>query len=123
MEDEDDACRVCGFDIGGGWDGAQPLYIICACCGAESGLEDSPTTSAHAYLRLWISAGCPWFDEAMRPPHWRLVDQLRAARMDEATDVALTATDVPEPPARRRWGRRRTHPFAVTPWFLRQPLR
>ncbi len=75
----DDACRVCGFDIGGGWDGGQPMYIICSCCGAESGLDDHPTRTALGYLIEWVVAGTPWFDPAEKPDHWNLRDQLHRA--------------------------------------------
>lgn len=74
-----DSCRVCGFDVGGGWADGSPLYAICPCCGAESGVDDHPTRLALGYLIEWVEAGTPWFDPSERPDGWNLRQQLHAA--------------------------------------------
>lgn len=78
-------CRVCGFDDGDerwtGPDGAQ--YVICPCCGAESGVDDVLVRWVRRYRLRWIRAGRPWWsgdapaswdpDHQLRlvPPEWR----------------------------------------------------
>jgi hypothetical protein len=71
-------CRVCGYDDVGeerwtGPDGAQ--YVICPCCGAESGVDDDYRASALAYRRSWISRGCQWVQPEESPPDWALNPQ------------------------------------------------
>jgi hypothetical protein len=66
-------CRVCGYDDVGeerwtGPDGAQ--YVICPCCGAESGVDDYDLRSAREYRSSWLRKGCPWFQPEERPPDW-----------------------------------------------------
>lgn len=109
-----DACRVCGFDVGGGWEAGGPLYIICACCGAESGVEDSPTGTALAYLLDWVAAGTPWFNPADEPQQWDLRQQLHRAGLRRPLQRFDSYTDGSEP---HRVGAVR---FAVKPWWLRR---
>ena len=75
-----DACHVCGYDVGG-WDGDNPLYAICLCCGVESGLDDHAVTRARTYLAEWIAAGMPWYDPEEKPESWDLRRQLEHAGM------------------------------------------
>jgi hypothetical protein len=92
------ACQVCGYDVGG-WDGGDPLYAICQCCGVESGVDDYPVSSARSYLAEWVAAGMPWRDPAEKPESWDLRRQLEHAGMqdlvgwlDEGGDRALRAS-------------------------------
>jgi hypothetical protein len=52
-------CRVCGLDEDDErWtvpDGAQ--YVICSCCGAESGADDFDLDRVRRYRTTWIDAG------------------------------------------------------------------
>lgn len=66
-------CRVCGFDDVGeerwtGPGGAQ--YVVCPCCGAESGVDDHDLPVARRYRAAWRAAGCSWFDPERRPDEW-----------------------------------------------------
>ncbi len=71
-------CRVCGLDEDDerfrGAGSAQ--YVICSCCGAESGVDDVSTTAVRRYRDRWIARGAPWFTEADRPGDWSLHRQL-----------------------------------------------
>jgi hypothetical protein len=71
-------CRVCGLDEGEerwtGPDGAQ--YIICSCCGAESGREDLALDWVRRYRTKWIDTGCVWFSPDQRPADWGLDRQI-----------------------------------------------
>lgn len=66
-------CRVCGYDEGEdrwtGSDGAQ--YIICSCCGAESGVDDRDLRWVREYRAKWHADGCGWFSADERPEGWR----------------------------------------------------
>lgn len=71
------ACRVCGWDLGEpGWN-PDPLYIICECCGAESGVDDIDEESARLYLRSWAASGGPWFDPSKQPNDWSMTEYLQ----------------------------------------------
>lgn len=70
-------CRVCGWDLGEpGWVDDVPLYVVCDCCGAETGVDDVPPDALRAYRQSWLSRGAPWFDPDARPPFWDLEAQL-----------------------------------------------
>lgn len=66
-------CPVCGYrelvDPPKDWE-------ICHCCGTEFGNDDYQTS--HEELRKrWITAGMPWFSNAVRKPrNWNPVKQL-----------------------------------------------
>ena len=47
-------------------------YFICACCGCEFGVDDTP-----AYREAWLRNGARWFDERKRPKDWTLEEQLQ----------------------------------------------
>lgn len=71
-------CRVCGYDDVGeerwtGPDGAQ--YVICPCCGAESGVEDYNLRAVRESRTKWVQAGCPWRDSDLRPDNWSFDQQ------------------------------------------------
>jgi hypothetical protein len=65
-------CRVCGLDEDDerwtGPDGAQ--YVICSCCGAESGVDDLDLRWVREYRSKWIATGCTWFTPERRPTDW-----------------------------------------------------
>jgi hypothetical protein len=72
-------CRVCGLDeLDERWtepDGAH--YVICSCCGAESGVDDLDLKWVRGYRAKWITAGGAWFSPEQRPAGWRLDRQMR----------------------------------------------
>ncbi len=71
-------CRVCGFDEGDerwtGPDGAQ--YVICPCCGAESGVEDVLLRWVRRHRLRWIRAGHSWWSRQEPPAGWDPDEQL-----------------------------------------------
>jgi hypothetical protein len=71
-------CRICGLDEGEprwtGPDGAQ--YVICSCCGAESGVDDLGRYRVWRYRTKWINEGTAWFAPEKRPADWRLDRQM-----------------------------------------------
>ena len=71
-------CRVCGLDEDDerwtGPDSAQ--YVICSCCGAESGVEDLDLKSVRGCRAKWIAAGCLWLSPEERPTDWQLDRQM-----------------------------------------------
>lgn len=70
-------CRVCGFnnypDIF--WEDNIPFYIICSCCGCESGNEDYTVDSTKQYRKKWLDKGANWFDFKKKPQHWDMIGQ------------------------------------------------
>lgn len=75
----EDVCRVCGWDHGEpAWADGEPLYLICDCCGAESGVDDVDPATVLAYRDLWVAADGPWFSAQLRPAGWSAVQQVEA---------------------------------------------
>ena len=72
-------CRISGYDEDDerwtGPDGAQ--YVICPCCGAESGADDIRLDWVREYRWRWIGEGCVWFSPEERPADWDLESQIR----------------------------------------------
>lgn len=71
-------CRVCGYDNSPEefWEDNNPMYIICPCCGCESGNEDYTIESAKEYRIEWIEKGMKWFDNSLKPEDWSFTNQL-----------------------------------------------
>ncbi|MHA3046225.1 hypothetical protein JSO59_002475 [Riemerella anatipestifer] len=70
-------CRICGHESNEYfWDDGCPAYIICPCCGCESGNEDYTVESAKEYRTEWVDNGAKWFDEKLKPIEWILSTQL-----------------------------------------------
>ena len=72
-------CRVCGFDNYPDefWENNSPMYIICPCCGCESGNEDYDIKSIKKYREEWLNKGAIWFNEKIKPKDWDLLKQLK----------------------------------------------
>lgn len=72
-------CRVCGLiteDIR--WDDfGCPTYIICDCCGAESGYQDMHLFAIRNHRLEWSDSGSNWKYSKFQPPNWNLEDQLQ----------------------------------------------
>jgi hypothetical protein len=71
-------CRVCGYDDVGEerWTARDVAeYVICPCCGAESGFEDDDLRLVREYRTKWVQAGCSWFNPDQRPDMWSLDPQ------------------------------------------------
>ncbi|GAA3800581.1 hypothetical protein CSO01_16600 [Cellulomonas soli] len=77
-------CRVCGWDLGeNGWEGpgATPNYVICDCCGNESGVDDLDRKMIGARRAAWISKGFLWMNEESRPSNWVPEHQLNTVAL------------------------------------------
>jgi hypothetical protein len=64
-------CRVCGYDDVGEERysaGGVPEYVICPCCGAESGVDDSTLREARRYRSAWVGAGAKWWSSRADMP-------------------------------------------------------
>jgi hypothetical protein len=76
-------CRVCGLDqypdTPWGDNGRQPEYLICSCCGVESGLGDDGTPIDLAiYRKYWVEVkNCNWFLPEDKPLNWDMPAQIR----------------------------------------------
>lgn len=73
-------CRVCGLyseELPWGYDGMNPAYIICDCCGVESGNEDYTVESTKKYREEWIKKGALWFKSKEKPEDWSLELQMK----------------------------------------------
>lgn len=69
---------MCGWDDGDiRWNTfGLAEYVICDCCGTESGNGDQHLSAVRATRQRWVDAGCPWWWK--RPPEgWEPVEQLR----------------------------------------------
>ncbi|MEU6227020.1 hypothetical protein [Streptomyces sp. NPDC047042] len=75
---EETVCRVCGRDDGTLlWDGyGAPQYVICDCCGIESGLGDDHLSKVRETRGYWVAAGARWDVPGRRPKDWDLLGQL-----------------------------------------------
>lgn len=74
-------CKVCGFD-GLEWpqylDNDEPNFVICDCCGFQSGYDDDDQgLTFEQYRKKWIERGAPWVNPAKKPPDWDLLSQLK----------------------------------------------
>lgn len=72
------ACRVCGLD-----DGEElydqygvPQYVICGCCGVESGLGDQDLSQVRENRGYWVARGAPWHWPEDKPAEWDVLAQL-----------------------------------------------
>lgn len=67
-------CRCCGWSFGDyfpwGEDGESPEYVICECCGCESGNEDYCADSLVAYRQSWLNSGAKWWMSKTKPVDW-----------------------------------------------------
>ncbi|SNX88703.1 hypothetical protein SAMN06272735_9197 [Streptomyces sp. TLI_55] len=71
-------CRICGLDVGEvRFDGdGLSVFVVCACCGCESGVEDGTAAAVRRHRESWIGDGAPWFEPKARPADWDLELQL-----------------------------------------------
>ena len=62
-------------------------YDLCPCCGFESGVDGigwDRTERNETFRRRWIENGARWWSSVRPPePGWNVLDQLRAAGLDE----------------------------------------
>ncbi|MFE7049327.1 hypothetical protein ACFVAM_13300 [Streptomyces californicus] len=61
-KDPERVCRICGFDFEdvATWEHGVPQYVICLCCGMESGLEDTDLEKVRNYRAEWVANGALW---------------------------------------------------------------
>jgi len=72
-------CRVCGYDLGGGWnEKLEPEYEVCPCCGMESGTYDQWLATIVRYRANWLARGAPWLLPRLRPANFDLRKQMEA---------------------------------------------
>ena len=66
------SCRVCGFDDPSEcrYVGGAPQYVICPCCGSESGVDDLRPESVRRARDAWVAHGRPWREPGQRPADW-----------------------------------------------------
>lgn len=76
-------CRVCGWEGDEFWQGSVPLYVICPCCGSESGIDDDPIEHALEMRRKWLASGAKWAYPEERPEGWVLAEQLARLGAEE----------------------------------------
>ncbi|MFG2310525.1 hypothetical protein ACGFS9_17900 [Streptomyces sp. NPDC048566] len=79
MEDRlETVCRTCGLDVDEVRFDASglPLFVLCECCGGESGCDDGSLDAVRRYRESWVADGAPWFEPAARPSDWQLSRQL-----------------------------------------------
>lgn len=71
-------CKACGYDNFPQefWEDDSPGYIICPCCGCESGNEDYTIESTKKYRQEWLESGSKWFEKKYKPEDWDLNQQL-----------------------------------------------
>lgn len=71
-------CRICGYDNFPQefWEDVNPTYIICPCCGGESGNDDFTIKLAIEFRIEWITNGMKWFDKSLKPENWCISNQL-----------------------------------------------
>lgn len=64
--------QVCGWGDGDAFydETGAPTYLICDCCGGESGADDHDLRAARRYRAKWSSEGSPWFNPKARPSSW-----------------------------------------------------
>jgi hypothetical protein len=58
-----------------GWVDGAPEYLICDCCGAESGVDERSTEMARRYRAEWAARGYAWWDRAHQPVGWSFTEQ------------------------------------------------
>ncbi|MFD3442942.1 hypothetical protein ACFWU3_36275 [Streptomyces sp. NPDC058685] len=71
-------CRICGLDVGEVRfdEHGLALFVICGCCGTESGVGDDTVAQARLLRDRWLDAQAVWFDPGTRPAEWELQGQL-----------------------------------------------
>jgi hypothetical protein len=72
-------CRICGYNNYPDefWENGISLYIICPCCGGESGNEDYTVESTKQYREKWLSEGANWFEAKEKPEKWNKEEQFK----------------------------------------------
>ncbi|MGW6054379.1 hypothetical protein [Streptomyces sp. NPDC055189] len=71
------ACRICGLDDGEAlFAHGFPRYVICECCGNESGIGDDTVTQVRELRGYWVGHGAQWDRPKDRPTGWDLLKQL-----------------------------------------------
>ncbi|MFI9832360.1 hypothetical protein ACIHIX_32275 [Streptomyces sp. NPDC051913] len=72
------ACRICGQDDGEALfdEYGVPQYVICFCCGNESGIGDDSLTQVRDLRGYWIGHGAAWYEPKRKPADWDLLAQI-----------------------------------------------
>ncbi len=79
MDDKSEtACRICGLDDAAALfdEYGVPQYVICECCGNESGIGDDTVTQVRELRGFWVGHGAQWDRPKYKPENWDLLKQL-----------------------------------------------
>ncbi|WP_218122303.1 hypothetical protein [Blastococcus aurantiacus] len=65
-------CRVCGYDDHPDerFSDGVPQYLICPCCGSESGIDDVTHDLVRRSRETWVDRGRTWQAPEERPADW-----------------------------------------------------
>jgi hypothetical protein len=65
-------CRVCAYDdhLDDRYLVGEPQYLICACCGSESGPDDLYPDLVRRSREKWVEGDRTWRDPEERPADW-----------------------------------------------------
>ncbi|MDX3383405.1 hypothetical protein PV682_18305 [Streptomyces niveiscabiei] len=76
---EETVCRICGRDEGDILRDRYgvPQYVICDCCGNESGIGDDDLFQVRQLRGLWVANGARWDEPSSRPEKWDLLEQMK----------------------------------------------
>ncbi|MEV7886652.1 hypothetical protein ACWD3I_19300 [Streptomyces sp. NPDC002817] len=74
------ACRICGYDDSDALfdQHGVPQYVICPCCGNESGIGDDSVSQVRELRGLRVATGARWAEPGMRPDDWDVLRQMTA---------------------------------------------
>ncbi|MEU8893374.1 hypothetical protein [Streptomyces sp. NPDC048442] len=74
--EEEDVCRICGYDEERFWEGGWPTAAICPCCSNESDISDVSLSHVREYRGYWLGQRAPWSSPRERPKDWDLLRQI-----------------------------------------------
>lgn len=59
------------------WDEfGAPQYLICECCGMESGIGDDNLAQVREVRGYWVGNGAKWHEPKFKPEPWDILQQL-----------------------------------------------
>jgi hypothetical protein len=78
-EQQNHFCRVCGLDQGEPvWeDETTPLFIICPCCGTESGYHDCCLEAIRVQRARWLTNPEKWHFSEDKMADWDVKEQMK----------------------------------------------
>ncbi|HCC06737.1 MAG TPA: hypothetical protein DEP72_01030 [Clostridiales bacterium] len=74
-------CKICGYnklETPQYTEESNPNFVICPCCGFESGYDDlDQGFTIEEYRKKWFREGCDWLNKEKKPKEWDIEKQLR----------------------------------------------